>query len=156
MVTECKAPDLCGVTAGNNRHRRCGFTFTEIVVVMAIAGILAATALPSVFPGGMTARRAAHVIASDINFTRVEAMSKSRPFSLSSTTPYSYGYGSGQIRDLRKLGGSLSLDQALNITFNSLGEPLGITVPLTIDVTDSLETVSITIAPYIGRVSVLP
>lgn len=152
-ATKYKLPGLCKVTASNNRRGYCGFTFPEILMVMVIVGILAATALPYIFPGGMTVRRAAEVLASDINFTRVEAMDKNRRFSLLSATSSSYDYGNGHTRDLREFGDSLSLDQAVNVTFNSLGEPTGITAPLTIGVTDYVDTVFITIAPYTGRVT---
>ncbi len=151
-IAKQKVLDSCKAMANNNLRGYRGFTLTEIMMVMLIAGILAATALPSVFPGGMTARRAASVIVSDINFTRVEAMSKNRPFSLSSTTSPSYSYGDGHTRDLQKLGTSLSLT-GMPITFNSLGEPVGITAPLTISVRDSTESILIGIAPYTGRVT---
>ena len=96
---------------------------------------------------------AADVLASDIIFTQLEAMNKNRPFTVSVTTPFTYSYGDGLSRDLRSMNPSLSISAAEPVTFNSLGEPVGLSSPVAIVLNDGSETLSVMIEPFTGKLS---
>ncbi|GMT42465.1 MAG: hypothetical protein IEMM0002_0876 [bacterium] len=133
-----------------NLPQRGGFTFIEVLMVMVIAGIIAAVALP-VFNVGSSASLGAEVVAGDIRFTQWEAINKNKTLSLSTVGSSEYHYANGRSRDLREFGSLLTLDK-ITITFNSLGEPAA-TQPQTIGVTDGAGIVYVDVAPYTGRVT---
>jgi prepilin-type N-terminal cleavage/methylation domain-containing protein len=135
------------------RYRESGFTFFEILMVIIITGVLAAVVLPRFLSSSIGGSLAAGVVASDITFTQLEAMNKNRPLSVNFVTAYSYTYGDGLSRDLRKINPSLTVSAGGEVTFNSLGEPVGLTDVETITVTDGIDTVSIRIEPYTGKLT---
>lgn len=130
-----------------------GFTFIEILAVVIIIGILAAAILPRFFSSQVGGSLAADVVASDIIFTQLEAMSKNRPLTVSVTTPFTYSYGDGLSRDLRSMNPSISISAAQPVTFNGLGEPVGLANPVAVILNDGNETVSVMIEPFTGKLS---
>lgn len=102
------------------------FTIIEIIVVLVIAGVLAATAAPkfddlfSNSPFSIDA--AANMIESDIRYVQELAMSTHQQ----KTIVFSQGSSSYLLPDSsepRDLQG-VTLDNNLTITFNSFGEPI--------------------------------
>ena len=130
-----------------------GFTLVETLFVVIIIGIIATAVLPRFFSTQVGGSLAADLVASDIAFTQVEAMNKNRPLTVRVTTPFTYSYGDGLIRDLRSMNPSLSVSAARPVTFNGLGEPVGLTNPAAITVNYGAETVSVMIEPFTGKIS---
>ncbi len=131
----------------------------EIIMVIVIIGILAVAFFPSAKLIGGHAPVAADVIASDIRITQREAMSREIPLSIAFTAgsaTYKYALdaaGNGEIRNLAEIGPITVIAQGQTVTFNSLGEPAALTVPLVITVSDGAATNSITVEPYTGMVT---
>lgn len=131
----------------------------ELIMVIVVMSILAVALLPRAGLIGGSASMAADVIASDIRVTQSEAMSHETARSVSFTAgnaTYKYAVdaaGIGEGRTLTELGSNTSIMQGQTITFNSLGEPLGLAVPLAIVVTDGAATKTITVEPYTGAVT---
>lgn len=136
-----------------DRFKERGFTFVETLVVVIIIGIISAAILPRFFSSQVGGSLAADLVASDIAFTQIEAMNKNRPLTVSVTTPFTYSYGDGLSRDLRSMDPSLSISAARPVTFNGLGEPVGLTNPAAIIVNDGAGTVSVTVEPFTGKIS---
>ena len=143
-----------------------GFTLIEVILVMVIIGILAATAIPRIdFTISTTASvdGAAYIVASDIRYVQECAManrvSKSITFTL---TQNSYIFPA-TIPSSSKLDPSGQLPEGVTITgcstnpytvtFNSLGEPIvGGGGWLTVSAGGLSKT--ITIVQYTGKVSI--
>lgn len=131
----------------------------EIIMVIVIIGILAVTVVPRVSLIGGSVPIAADVIASDVRVTQQEAMSRAIPLSISFTAgnaTYKYAAdagGNGETRNLAELGPNTSITQGQAVTFNSLGEPVGLSIPLPIVVTDGAATKTIMVEPYTGAVT---
>jgi len=130
-----------------------GFTFIETIAVVIIIGIITAAILPRFFSTQVGGSLAADVVASDIAFTQLEAINKNSPLTVSVTTPFTYSYGDGLSRDLRSMNPSLSISAARPVTFNGLGEPVGLTNPAAIIVNYGTQTVSVMVEPFTGKLS---
>lgn len=131
----------------------------EIIMVIVIIAVLAVALLPRASLIGGPAPMAADVIASDIHVTQQEAMSRETPLSVSfiaGSAAYTYAAdpaGNGETRNLAELGPNTAIAQGQAVTFNSLGEPVGITAPLAILVTDGAAIKTILVEPYTGSVT---
>lgn len=130
-----------------------GFTFIETLAVVIIISIISAAVLPRFFNSQVGGSLAADVLASDIAFTQQEAMHKNKPLTVRVTTSFAYSYGDGLSRDLRSMNPSLSISAAQPVTFNSLGEPVGLSNPAAITIDDGNETVVVMIEPFTGKLS---
>lgn len=139
-----------------------GFTLVELVIVIIILGIMAAVAIPRVDFTSHRAPIGSDVVVSDIMSTQIAAMSQHKQLSITMVTnspTYQYSFdvltAIGTARDLTEVDTNLKIGTGQVITFNSLGEPVGLLAPATITVTDGTTTKSITIQPYTGKLTVL-
>jgi prepilin-type N-terminal cleavage/methylation domain-containing protein len=107
-----------------------GMTLVEVIMVMAIIGILAAIVIPKIDFGAISSRAsvdgAAYMIASDIRYAQEFAManrvSKTVTFSTATPTVYTFNPISG-LDPSGRLPSGVIISNNFTITFNSLGEP---------------------------------
>src|SRR4030042_1220391 len=153
----------CGIKTPNSELRTPnfkGFTLIEVIMVMAIIGILAATVLPRIH-FSTTSRTAvdgaAYMIASDIRYAQQFAManrvSKTVTFTNGSSiytfSPVSPGMdSSGQLQSI-----GATIGTTVTFTFNSLGEPTG-GGGSSVTVSAGGVTKTITVLQYTGKVNI--
>ena len=153
----------CGIKTPNSELRTPnfkGFTLIEVIMVMAIIGILAATVLPRI-DFSTTSRTsvdgAAYMIASDIRYAQEFAManrvSKTVTFTNGSSiytfSPVSPGMdSSGQLQSI-----GATIGTTVTFTFNSLGEPTAGGGSF-VTVSAGGVTRTITVLQYTGKVNI--
>jgi len=141
-----------------------GFTLIELILVVVIIGILAATVLPRIDFGGTSssasAGGAAYMIASDIRYTQECAManrvSKSVSFvagqnsyTFPATVPSTSGLDpSGQLQSI-----GATIGTTVTFTFNSLGEPTA-GGGSSVTVSAGGVTRTLTVTQYTGKVNI--
>jgi prepilin-type N-terminal cleavage/methylation domain-containing protein len=142
-----------------------GMTLIEIIMVMVIIGILAATVLPRIDFGATSSRAsvdgAAYMVASDIRYAQECAMatrtSKTVTFSAGANS-YSFALTPNNLDPTGQLPSGVTTT-ALTLTFNSLGEPTSIPAisPYYVDLTVSGGGLSRTtrIWCFTGKVAIL-
>ena len=154
----------CGIKTPNSELRTPsskGFTLIEVIMVMAIIGILAATVLPRIDFGATSSRAsvdgAAYMIASDIRYAQEFAManrvSKTVTFTNGSSiytfSPVSPGMdSSGQLQSI-----GATIGTTVTFTFNSLGEPTAGGGSF-VTVSAGGVTRTITVLQYTGKVNI--
>jgi prepilin-type N-terminal cleavage/methylation domain-containing protein len=164
-------PRIWGRGIKDTRVNPSGFTLIEVIVVMIIIGILAATVLPRINFGTTSSTvlvaGAANMIASDIRYTQECAManrvSKSITFTLNqnfytfpATVPSTSSFDpSGQLPVVQGVSSVTITSPTYTLQFNSLGEPISIPAATQyVDVTISGGK-TIRIYNFTGKVSIL-
>ncbi len=142
-----------------------GFTFIELIMTIVILGVLAAYATPRFSStSDFSVAGAAEVVASDVTYTQREAMSTRQTLSVNipGTLPdptYDYAYdggtATGKPRDLADFNASLQVTAGASVSFNSLGEPVGLTAQTSLTVSDGNVSYQITIEAYTGKVTIV-
>jgi prepilin-type N-terminal cleavage/methylation domain-containing protein len=140
-----------------------GMTLVEVIMVMAIIGILAAIVIPKIDFGATSSRAsvdgAAYMIASDIRYAQECAMANrvsktvrfvagQSAYTFDATTPPTSGLDpSGQ------LPSGVTIATTITFTFNSLGEPTS-GGGSSVTVSGGGQTRTISVLNYTGKVNI--
>jgi prepilin-type N-terminal cleavage/methylation domain-containing protein len=152
------------VTLRNNS----GFTLLELIMVIVILAIIGVTVLPKMSANSLNVPNAAEVIANDITYTQMNAMSNHARLYVNfanNATTYCYSWTANTntcpaasfgttLRNLGDINSNVKIGTGQSIAFNSLGEATN-TTDVTITVTDGTMTKSIVVKAYTGKVSIL-
>ena len=143
---------------------RNGFTLIELVIVIILLGIIAAVAIPKINTDAGQVPPAADIVASDIQYTQMYAMTNNTSSCITlATNTATYNYAGtyaagactgGATRNLASVGANVTISAGQTIAFNSLGEPYGLAAAATITVASGGNTKNITVSPYTGKVTV--
>ena len=148
---------------------KAGFTLIELVIVIILVGILAAVVAPKMNTDAAIVPPAADVVASDIQYTKMYAMTNNVSSCINlGVNQATYNYAAvctgvacatcsgGTTRDLTKIGPNVTVSSTLSpLAFNSLGEPYGLTTTaatITVQNGSSDNQKSLTVYPYTGKV----
>ena len=139
-----------------------GFTLIEVILIMVIIGILAATVVPRIdFTISTTASvdGAAYIVASDIRYAQEWAMANrvSKTVTFATATPTVYTFSpSSSLDPSGQLPSGVTISNDFSVTFNSLGEPITTTPPGVWSVTVSAggQSRTITVVNYTGKVDI--
>ena len=122
--------DLCD---SESTRARSAFTLTEVLIVLAIVGVLAALAFPKAraIQESIELESGAQQVMRDLNLTQVRAIKENRTVSFLRLSASQYQIGTGEIRELpsRLRFGSVT---PAEIQFASFGPPP--TGPATLDI----------------------
>lgn len=152
-----------------------GFTLLELIAVIILLGILAIYAMPKGDMNTGKTTTGTDVIASDIAYTQMIALSQNKSTCINFTpglATYEYGAtytppvppalgtctaGTGTARNLADINQSIKIDltqTTTTIAFNSIGEPYGLLAVATITMSDGTLTRNLTVQPYTGKVTI--
>jgi len=141
-----------------------GFTVIELVVVIVIIGILAATVIPRINFGSISSQTsvagAANIVRSDIRYAQEWAMANMAEKSIvlyQNSSTYTFSPVSAGMDPPGRLPRGftiVTIGTTVTFTFNSLGEPSTIPAGVwTVSVSDGTTTIPINITQYTGEVA---
>lgn len=145
-----------------------GFSLTELVVVLAVLGILAAYALPRWAPADTTVAAQADRLARDLRHAQAIAMNQGRTlrFDIQGPAAYSVTSGGTPVTDPATMQPfQITLDNSVTVSgtdtdFDSLGRPADsgslLASARVFTVSGSTRTATVTLSPVTGFVAVSP
>ncbi len=144
-------------------RNKAGFTIIELVVVIILVGIIAAVVAPNINTDAGQVPPAADIVASDIQYTQMYAMTNNTSSCITLVPGATYTYAGnysapnctgGLARNLAAVGANVTVSAGQTLAFNSLGEPYGLAAAATITVANGVATKQIVVNAYTGKVTV--